>query len=373
MPELRMPTMKLQEMVARVSKGAGNNKHLPLTSLMDISLREGKLVMTTTDGSNYLQVIEDKIIGENFSVVVQLELFSKLIAKTTVEQVTLTLDEEAKVLKVKGNGNYTIELPLNEESNLIVFPMYTFNLAMDLQTINLSSVKNILAFNKASIATSMENPQHTAYYCGEAVITTDSFKVCYNKFRLLAEDVLIPADLMNLLGVMNDEKISAKYDSSNGTFLFFTPSCTIFGRQAPGIGDFQVQAIEGLISMQVPSMCKVPKTALLSLLDRLMLFVSQYDKNSVTMTFTNQGMHVSSKKATGSEIIVYQESKDFADFTCIADIQMLRELVSAIDGDIVELWYGDENILKLVSGKVTQIMSLLEDEDSDGESSANEE
>ena len=49
-------------------------------------------------------------------------------------------------------------------------------------TLKLSTVKNILAVNKASLADNMELPVLTCYYCGDSVITSDRKKICKNAF-----------------------------------------------------------------------------------------------------------------------------------------------------------------------------------------------
>ena len=99
--KLTLKTLKLQEMVSKAIKGASNNKMIPITSLMAIQWQDGVLTLITTDAANTLKII-DKVEGEEFYVVVQTELFSKLVAKTTTETITLTLKESS--LEVKGNG-----------------------------------------------------------------------------------------------------------------------------------------------------------------------------------------------------------------------------------------------------------------------------
>lgn len=57
--KLQIKTTKLQEMLARAIKGASNNKLIPLTSLIAISLKDGELTLITTDATNYLYVRDD--------------------------------------------------------------------------------------------------------------------------------------------------------------------------------------------------------------------------------------------------------------------------------------------------------------------------
>jgi hypothetical protein len=150
--------------------------------------------------------------------------------------------------------------------------------------------------------------------------------------------------------------------------MFSSPDCVVYGRTMEGIEDFQVEDIEGVLDMEFPSMCKLKKSHVLQLLDRLSLFVTSMDKDEVDFAFTKEGLQVSSKASSGTELIKYLESEDFSDFVCSVDIEMLTAQVKAIAGDTVELYYGDENALKLVEGNTVQVLSLQgTDEEADDE------
>jgi len=367
--KLKLKTLKMQEMVSKAIKGASNNKMIPITGLMAIELKDNVLTLTTTDASNYVKIIEKQVEGDNFYIVVQTDTFSKLVAKTTVEFITLTLKENQ--LEVHGNGKYSIELPLDEEGKLIKFPEYKFNHDAEKNVINLTTIKSILGANKAALAETMEVPCYTGYYFGEdSVVTTDTFKICHNAIKVLQETVLLPSELITLLSIMTDEKITVQ--QADGKILFTTENCVIYGTDLDGIDDFAVEAITGFVQSEFNSMCKLPKAALLAVLDRLMLFVTNYDKNGVYITFTAEGVLISSKRLTGSELIKYQGSENFQPYTCCADIQMLKSQIAAQDGELVELYYGHEKAIKMVSGKITQIVALLEDDRADSDDSGEE-
>ena len=118
--KLSVKTPIMKELVSRAIKGASQNKLIPLTGLMAIQLKDGKLTLLTTDASNYLYVMQDNVAGDEFYVVVQVEQFSKLISKMTCDMLVLELNDS--ILTVKGNGEYKIELPLDETGDLIKFP-----------------------------------------------------------------------------------------------------------------------------------------------------------------------------------------------------------------------------------------------------------
>ena len=93
------------------------------------------------------------------------------------------------------------------------------------------------------------------------------------------------------------------------------------------------------------------------------VFVGTYDKNAVDLTFTNQGLQVSSKASSGVEILPYVTSDNQRDFTCSVDILMLVQEVKAISNDLIEIYYGDESSIKLIDGNITIVIALMEDEE----------
>lgn len=360
--KLTMNTVKLQDMVSRAVKGASNNKLIPITSLMAIELKaDHVLTLTTTDATNYLYIDEHKVDGDEFYAVVPVDVFSKLIARMTCENVTLTVHPEIKILEVKGNGNYKIELPLDENGQLIKYPdPYTKDANTDIK-LNLSTVKVILDTLKSALATTLESPCYTGYYVGDSVIATDTYKIANMDIKLFDRPVLISAELMNLLSVMTEENI---YVSINADVLqFSTDTCRIYGRAMEGIEDFAVEPIMSLVDTDMDSSCSLNKTQLLQVLDRLSLFVGPYDKNAVRFTFTRDGLEISSKASSSVEVIPYSGSKAFRDFTCMIDVQMITQEVKAIQTDVIEMYYGEDNAVIMKDGNITIVVALLEDEE----------
>lgn len=356
--KLTVKTKTLQDLVAKATKGASCNKMIPITGLMLVELDNNTLTLVTTDATNYLYVSAHKIEGEKFSVVVQVEVFAKLISKLTCEDVTLELADNK--LTVKGNGTYVIELPLNEEGELVTYPNPQAKPDnIEPYKVQLSTIKLILSVAKSALATTEVVPCYTGYYVGDKVIATDIYKICGIDVDVLKDSALMSPELMNLFEVMTEEEITV-YQSADW-IIFQTSDCKIFGRYMDGKDDFSVDAINGLLSQEFKSCCKVSKADLLQLLDRLSLFVSPYDKNCIDLTFTPEGLQVSSKKSNSVEVIPFKESKDFSSFTCGIDIDMLTSQVKAHRSDIIEIQYGEDNAIKLPDGNITQVIGLLDE------------
>lgn len=358
--KLTIKTDVFKEMVSRSIKGASQNKLIPLTGLMAIQLEDNEVTLITTDASNYLYIKQDNIVGDEFDVVVQVEQFSKLIGKMTCEEITLEAD--AGILTVKGNGTYKIELPLDEEGNAIKFPDPARDVDINVGTeVNLATIKTILNTIKPALAVTMEVPIYTRYYMGQRVIATDSYKIAsLNADVFHTGPFLMSAETMNLLDVMTCETIDLY--KNDDVLLFDTPDCVVYGHVMEGVADYNEQVIGQVIDEQFESKCRINKGAFLSILDRISLFVGQYDNKAIILTFTEAGVDISSKASTGIETLEYMESENFKPYTCHIDIDMLITQVKANAGDSIELQYGNNSSIKFVDGNITQIIAELLEE-----------
>ena len=366
--KFKINTATLQEMVAKAVKGASSNTSLLITQLMAIQLKDNELTLITTDNNNYLYVSQDKIVGEDFYVVVPVDKFSKLISKLTCEDVTLEMSEakegELDKLVIHGNGKYTIELPYDEEGELIQFPdpVEAIDSLSDWDAIDvkLSTIRKILATAKASLYVGKDTICYSNYYVGNRVVATDTFKICGIDIEVFDTPKLISPELMDLLDLLSAEDI--KVYTRGEELIFVTDRVTVYGKEEENIEEFKIDAISALLDEQFASSCKVEKSAMLQMLDRLSLFVDVMDKNSVYLTFTKDGLEVSSKQDKGSELLPYKESTEFTAYTCAVDIDLFKSQVRAYQGDILEIMYGKENTIKLVNNNVRQVIALADDD-----------
>lgn len=355
--KMSIQTVRFQELVAKSAKGASENKLLPITSLMALELKDGVLTLTTTDSSNTLKVIADKVEGDNMYVVVPVELFSKLVARTTSDNITLTVTENS--LEVRGNGKYNIPLPMDEDG-VVRFPEYVFEKIGDPETVQLTTIKNILAINKSAVGRNIDTPYLCGYYCGDMVLTTDELVLCLNDIKLVKDPIFVYPEMMELLALNNVENIN--FYRNDNFFLFETPTMVLHGVEHDGKDMFPVEDVMGFLDEEFSSSCKVPKILLQSVIDRLSLFIEPYDKNGAYLTFTKDGVKVTSKKSSSVEIINYVESTNFQNYVCCVDIPQFKTQIDTIPGDTIHLWYGHDVAIKLTADKVTQVIALLDDE-----------
>lgn len=374
--KLKLNTAEFQNMVAKATKGSSGNTNLYMTKLIAIELKDNTLTLTTTDGSNYLYIRRSKVSGDDFYAVVPVDKFSKLVSKLTSEDVTLELHESSKneldTLIIHGDGRYVIELPYDEDGELVEFPDPLSEISdsdTDTVTLKKAIVQMMLNTAKPSLMVGTKAPQYTGYYVGNSIVATDTYKICSINVPVFETPMILPAEFVDLLDVITDEDIDVEYVGD--TIVFRSSDVIVYGTTLEGIDEYKIDAISAVVEQPYPSCCKVDKSLLLQLLDRLSLFVDTYDKNSIYLTFTKEGLEVSNKKDRGSERIPYIESTDFSDFTCCIDINMFKTQVKAYQSDEIEILYGQESRIKFVDGNIRQILALAEDDrftsDEDGD------
>ena len=362
---MKVVTSRMKEAVNKAIKGAGFNNLIPITSMIGIKLSDGKLRLLTTDMTNTLCIIIDKVAGEDMDITVDLDKFSKLILKTTSEEIDLSVKDN--ILFVKSNGTYKIPLIADEEG-LVSFPDDVTNFPVDTvqgSMVKLSSILQAYNINKSALSKDLSNPALTGYYCGDIVVTTDANVITFNKFKMFDFDfpILISAQQMQLLSLFAEENIKVFCTPEEITFV--TDTQIVKGALMSEIEQFPINEVKAYLDEAFTSSCKIPKSLLLSVLDRLSLFIEPYDKNGAYFTFSRSGLIIHSKKDASTETINYVESNNFAPFVCCVDIQMLKEQVQANPEDTIKLYYGNENALKMENGNVVQVIALLEDEELD--------
>lgn len=360
---MKIKTNILQDMVSKAIKGAGNDNMMPITNLLGIEVKGENITLMTTNGSNQL-IIKSKIDydpmhgPQDFYTIINADTFSKLVGKTTTE--FITLDNNENYLEVKGNGTYKIEIPVNEDGQIIKFPTFTVN-NQEAKQLSIEKLKSVLTSAKVSVAQTMDIPCLTGYYIADKVATTDKQMMCGINEKLLDNPILLSSEMAELLQILDGDYVSLFQEDNK--LLFKTENITIYGKQLEGLDIYPVQALDNLMNLAYDNIVNVNKQTLLNVLDRMSIFVTPYDKNGVFLSFTAEGLQLTSQKSNASEILEMDRdaNKDFTPFNCLIDIEMLKSQVQINSTDIIEIHYGQEKSIKLVDGNTTMIICLLDD------------
>ena len=359
---MKINAEKFKSMVSKAMKAVSNNKMIPITQLMNISVSDNKLTLITTDATNYLYVIDD-IEADDFNVTVSADIFGKLVSKMTSDNITLTLDNNT--LEVTGNGAYTIELPLDENGNIIEYPNpYAAIKESDYteSQLSLSMIKLIHDTVKPSLATSLELPVITNYYIGDKVIATDRYKIASIDSQLVDSPIVVSSDYLDLLDVITTDSIKTLINKDS--IICIADNIIVFGKFTYSADAYPCDSINDLLDTDIDNVCHVNKIELLNLLDRMSLFTNDITSRStpITLDFNDNGITISNKSGKSNETVLYIDNKDHKSFRCAVNIELLVSQVKAYAGDSIEIHYGHDNLIKFVDGSITQIIALYSEE-----------
>lgn len=353
---ITISTTRLQALLNKAVKGAGLDKNITKTTLVEIKLENGVLTLTTTDDTNYL-TLKTALEGDDFYVAVPVDILYKLVGKMTCENVTLEVTDAC--LNVIGNGKYPIALDTEDDGTLVKLtnPISSFDKSKKIGVIEATDVLKALTSVKPALATEKDFPWFTCYYVGDSITGTDSY-IMSNYVpdnKPLEEPKLISATVMDLLGLFSGT-ITVYMDGE--AMLFESEDGSVYGAIPSGIEHYSIDLINDFIQQEYEYSCKVVKSSLLKLLDRIALFVGVYEDGAVSLSFDAEGLTVDS--AYASESIAYADDSGVGDFTCRTDVATLLTQVKAQDGDEIIIQYGKENAIKIIDGKVTSVVALLE-------------
>ena len=361
--KITIETIKLQELSAKAFKGSGRSPLLAVTMFMSIEANNGNLTLTTTDRINTLAVVGKDVVKEkeDFYTCVDSDLFNKLVSKTTSKEIVLEITDNC--LMFKGNGVYSLPIAVDERNIVVRIPNFPVELKESKEEeIDTVKLKDILTYNKPSIAKTMEKPEYTGYYIdGEGVITYNEITACVNSCKMPLVKALIPYNLAELFSIITVEKARIKMNDKR--ILIEAGDVIINGALMEQVDIFPAEPLRGLISDTFESECEVNKNELVNALDRLGLFIGEGEKNAIRLAFGDNNLTISSKKSNGNELLNYVKSKNVQPFTELIDITDLKNQLQTQTGETVTLCFGNEKGLMLKSNKVLQLISYLDEEE----------
>lgn len=358
--KVTLETKVLKDLTARVMKGVGKNESIMRTCWIGIKCQENTLSMTAWDGENYLVVSEDKIVCDDFKVTVTAEKFAQLVSKTTSDKITLELKDN--YLKVKGNGDYKLELPVNDEGELDNYPEIVFDTKKKGTKIKLSAIVWAIEGNKISLAKTPEVPHLMCYYFGDEVLTTNNTTAALSNINVFGQPIMLKADLVNLVATMENEEITVYTDKDK--ILFKTPKTTILGYFNEGKEEFEEgikDELKQLFDEESPASCSVEKDALLGILDRIMLFVKTKEEG-IRVLFTKTGIQFYNKDNSVNELLQYATSENFVSFEVKLQLDVLKDLINNVCDDKCYIQYGLDGMLKFGKEKRHHLLTVLADE-----------
>ncbi len=361
--KIEIKTEKLKQALSRAIKGAGKNVAFPKTTIVGVEFNDNILSFTTTDRTNIL-IIQESAINltpeqTNCYWSVHCELLSKLVSKITTD--TIIIESNNEELTLLGNGKYNIPLILDSNAQPLkidkdTFTNINFNIGTCVKTSS-KELQNISIFNKPSVLKTNELPQLTGYYIDkDGVITYNGVTACINEQAKLDTNVLLPATLVELFSTLTLDEITV-YIVGN-LIKVDSEDVTIYSSTMEGVDKFPSGALKNIISEVFPAECTIDKDSLIKALDRISLFISPMDDNSIQISFSDK-LVVSSKNKKSNENIEFISNTNNLEFTQLVDIQDLKNQLQTRTTQEITIAYGSERGLMIKSDNIYQLIPFM--------------
>lgn len=358
MSSFTIATKSLQNMIKKVCKCVSPPTNNVITTLLNVVLDNGVLMISKTDSRNFLTITENNVTGDDCEFTIGSDSFSQIVSKITTQDVTVSKEDNCVV--VKGNGTYKIEIQLDGDGCELDYPRYNVKLPTHSGTIKPSAIRNILVYNKPTVCDvkSVNIIALTGYYCtSDSVLTSDSCRICITDNPLFDTDVLMDATTMDLLGLFDSD---FSYEMDDDCAVFTSDSIRLFTSfMNERLEEFPVQKCELFAESSFPASCVVSKSALTAAINRISLFIKQNDRDVIRFNFVRDGIILESPDRTAVESINYMSVSDFKEFSCNVPKASISKMFAARSGETVNIYYGEDAFMSVKDDDAVQITALI--------------
>ena len=361
--KMKVNTPLLQDMVSKSVKACSMEDSFPVTSLFEITAKDGVLTITSTDNVNILKLTRSGVEGD-IDVVVDAKLFSALISRLSTPITEICV--EGNNIVVKANGKYDMPIIVEEDGSKVSLPTYNFDETVAGNSVTTLELKTILSMNKSCKAEMKEMPSLFNYYMdSERVLTTDFYKACDNPVKMFNNPVCLPPALVDLIPLVADDS-GVTVQENDDCVLFTSTLGTLYGKKATqqDLENYPVEDLIQSINESYDYEAIINRTLLVNALDRVNLFTGDYDSNSVTMTFSSDQVTLTTKRSNTHECIRYlAPSKVEEDFSIDIDAVFLKSQLLSSPKEDIKLKFGNEAGIQIICDKIVQLASSLADEE----------
>ena len=357
--KVTVPTVVVRDLVARAVKGSTNVDLIPMSSLMNIKVQDGKMYVSTTDNVNYLTTFTE-VQAENFEMTVLSKIFSQTISKLTSENTTFIIDGN-KVL-IEANGKYNINIEKDSDGSAVKFPEIEVEAVGNTYHLKPEEVRSILTLSKSCKGEKNDIPAVIQNYFidSSGVLTTNYYKACSNPIVLTDTELLVSNTVMDLVSVVADDSGVDVYQD-NDYIVFESTKGKLIGKKVGDASEYPSTDLSALMSNELASSVQMNRTLFIQAVDRMSLFVDAYEQNRLYLTFTKDGVVLYASKTDSSETVNYinvnTPIEDEVKFS--VDGMFLKNELTACDKEEITVRFSNEVGLQIKCGDAILMLGLL--------------
>ena len=363
---IKLKTTDLKAVLAKVARGMGNNKFVPMTGLLGMNIADGRLRILSTDGTNTMQADMAVESDGAASFSVPGATFTRLIEKTSSDSVELEM--EGTSLTVRGNGKYTFAIPADEDGNAVTFDNISTD-GIEGVEVKTETLRQSYEGTRQSLSDRDNVEAHNGiFFDKDGAIGTNGLKISQYRKPCVENPLFLPNRLVSFATLFDTDTVRIHY-SDDGKVLIIGKGLVISGRQITDYDDdttFPVERIKGLVGREMPNKVTLKKATLSDIMDRMSIF-STMDKTILVLDFEEDGLVMSSSDGQRQERADYVGKPSFGKYSLRVDTQLLKPLLDSTQSAEVDVCYGQSDndggasFLKLETDTTRHVIALVEE------------
>lgn len=339
---------------------------------LEVRALNNKLQLNVGNGEYFASVTLDYPLDEEFRAVIDAKVFVTLISKLTTEEVELTMDEKALIVKA-NKGVYKFPLKCDDKGMVVLSKIEVNNpsVEMVIESTKLQSMLdfNSKEFNKGTIS----QPVQRLYYLDEeGCLTFTNNTACINSFPLSQPvQVVLSQKVVKLFKLFNsdDVKFTLGHEEVGGLVQtrvrFESGSVSISylsSNDQSYIAKFPTKSIRGMANKTYDYSVSMETKEFISALDRLTLFdnVNDLNRGIGIFEFGNVGITIYDSKKINQEFVAYHSVNALPE-TMISINLGLAELKASLENSEEEFlmfnFGAQDKAIVLANGNVRNVIA----------------
>lgn len=351
-------TEKFNSAINKVYKGVGNMRIFMITTIVGIEGKDGNLILTSTDNSRNLSVIVKDVLPKDvqFYTATNAALLKSLINKTDSATITLEILEDRIVFN--GNCSANLGIVQNDEDTVVgparIRPILVDGESTEVKTADL---KKFLTYLKATLPTSIDRPEYTAYRVKNGIaMTYDNFGSNLIEIDWKDVNILIGSQIVNLFDLLDEE--TAHITIQQDKIKIETSDIIITGSLRGDVDKYATERFVNIIySAQLfNTETVIDKQRLMSALDRMSLFVNKDDDSMFTIEVGPKSLLLLSNEKNYAEEIEFEKNNVTENIQKLVGIDTFKSAVASLQGDKVVVNFGTDGGLRITENKAYMVV-----------------
>ena len=364
-------SQKFQEICSTILAATDSAEISTLTETLELKVENKVLYLNVTNGEYYASVKFDLESDEQFHAAVNANLFLKLIAAVTTEDIEL--QAMSNYVLVKANGTYKIPM-IFEGDKLLSLPKIEVKNPTVSMKVSGSVLESILNYNsKELLRGTISRPVQKMFYVDETGCITFTTGACVNNFSLEKPvKVLFNNRLVKLFKLFKNDMVdfTLGYDSISEELVqtkveFKTSKITltaVTGCNDELLNSVPVSVIRGRATTTYANNVVLNKEELLASINRLLLFSAGYGSVKNLKPYSlfeckDDTMTIYDSNKENKEVIKFKnDTKVDSEYSMTLDLSDLKLILDTITDEYVTLSFGNHQAVVLKRTNISNVV-----------------